>query len=209
MYIVSRLMLGFGFLFCIISGSSLVGELGHPRERAALTAFFNASYFFGAILAAAISIGTVEIKGNWSWRLPSLLQIMPSLLQICTVLYVVFMLLPVNMILIMTYSLLPESPRYLISKGRDNEAHAILTKYHGSRPLFKSRWRVPNNPGAHSSHKVVCAAVPSSRPSSAGSLSCPVTPCCHTTPTSSSKFWATQHHMPRVVSTSPTKFGVW
>jgi hypothetical protein len=131
MYIVSRLMLGFGFLFCIISGSSLVGELGHPRERAALTAFFNASYFFGAILAAAISIGTVEIKGNWSWRLPSLLQIMPSLLQICTVLYVVFMLLPVNMILIMTYSLLPESPRYLISKGRDNEAHAILTKYHG------------------------------------------------------------------------------
>lgn len=86
MYIVARMILGFGILFCIISGSSLIGELGHPKERPTLTAFFNASYFLGAILAAAISIGTVEIIGDWSWRLPSLLQIVPSLLQIVTVL---------------------------------------------------------------------------------------------------------------------------
>jgi MFS family permease len=112
MYIIARMMLGFGILFCIISGSSLIGELGHPRERPTLTAFFNASYFVGAIVAASISIATVEIKGNWSWRLPSLLQILPSLLQISTVF------------------LLPESPRYLVSKGRVDEANEILTKYH-------------------------------------------------------------------------------
>ena len=87
MYIVARMLLGFGILFCIISGSSLIGELGHPKERPTLTAFFNASYFIGAIVAAGIAIGTVDIVGNWSWRLPSLLQIAPSLLQICTVLY--------------------------------------------------------------------------------------------------------------------------
>jgi cyanate permease len=60
----------------------LIGELAYPKERPILTSLFNASYFVGAIIAAAISIKTVEITGNWGWRLPSLLQICPSLLQI-------------------------------------------------------------------------------------------------------------------------------
>ena len=112
MYIVARMLLGVGILFAIISGSALIGELGYPKERATLTSLFNASYFIGSILAAAIAIRTTGIKGDWSWRIPSLLQICPSLLQICTVF------------------LLPESPRWLISKDRDDEAFAILTKYH-------------------------------------------------------------------------------
>ncbi|KAJ4352406.1 uncharacterized protein N0V89_007754 [Didymosphaeria variabile] len=112
MYIIARMLLGVGIVFCIISGSALIGELGHPKERAYLTSLFNASYFVGSIVAAAIAIKTVEIAGNWSWRLPSLLQICPSLLQIATVF------------------LIPESPRWLVSKDRDDEAFAILTKYH-------------------------------------------------------------------------------
>lgn len=112
MYIVARMLLGVGILFAIISGSSLIGELGHPKERAVLTSLFNASYFIGAIVASGISIKTSDILGNWGWRIPSLLQICPSLLQICTVF------------------LLPESPRWLVSKDRDDEAFAVLTKYH-------------------------------------------------------------------------------
>lgn len=79
------MLLGVGILFAIIAGSALIGELGHPKERATLTSLFNASYFIGSILAAAIAIRTSGIVGDWSWRLPSLLQIVPSLLQICTV----------------------------------------------------------------------------------------------------------------------------
>ncbi|KAJ4331624.1 hypothetical protein N0V87_009022 [Didymella glomerata] len=112
MYIIARMLLGVGILFAIIAGSALIGELGHPKERATLTSLFNASYFIGSILAAGIAIRTSGIVGDWSWRMPSLLQIVPSLLQICTVF------------------LLPESPRWLISKDRDDEAFAILTKYH-------------------------------------------------------------------------------
>ncbi|KAF1955948.1 general substrate transporter [Byssothecium circinans] len=112
MYIIARMLLGVGIVFAIISGSALIGELGHPKERAFLTSLFNASYFVGSILAAAISIKTVDIKGDWSWRIPSLLQIVPSLLQICTV----FMI--------------PESPRWLVSQDREDEAFAVLTKYH-------------------------------------------------------------------------------
>ncbi|KAK3325049.1 general substrate transporter [Apodospora peruviana] len=112
MYIIARMLLGAGILFCIISGASLIGELGHPKERATLTSLFNSSYFIGQILASAIALGTTEIKSNWAWRIPSLLQICPSLLQIATVF------------------LLPESPRYLVSKDRDEEARRILVKYH-------------------------------------------------------------------------------
>jgi sugar porter (SP) family MFS transporter len=112
MYIVSRMLLGVGILFAIISGSALIGELAYPKERATMTSLFNASYFIGSIMAAAIAIRTSDIIGDWSWRLPSLLQICPSLLQICTVF------------------LLPESPRWLVSQDRDEEALAVLTKYH-------------------------------------------------------------------------------
>ncbi|KAF2707945.1 lactose permease [Pleomassaria siparia CBS 279.74] len=112
MYIVARMLLGVGIVFCIISGSALIGELAYPKERPVLTSLFNASYFVGAIIAAAIAIKTVDIVGDWSWRIPSILQICPSLLQICFVF------------------LLPESPRWLVSKDREDEAFAVLTKYH-------------------------------------------------------------------------------
>lgn len=88
MYIIARMILGFGIVFCIIAGSAMIGELSYPKERATMTSLFNSSYFIGAITASAITIGTVEIKGNWSWRLPSVLQICPSILQIAFVLYV-------------------------------------------------------------------------------------------------------------------------
>lgn len=112
MYIIARMLLGVGILFCIISGAALIGELGYPKERAVLTSLFNSSYFIGQIISAAIAIGTTSITSDWAWRIPSLLQICPSLLQICTVF------------------LLPESPRYLISRDREEEAAAILIKYH-------------------------------------------------------------------------------
>ncbi|KAK4890201.1 hypothetical protein LTR27_011083 [Elasticomyces elasticus] len=112
MYIVARILLGMGILFAIISGSCLIGELAHPKERAVLTSLFNASYFIGSIIACAIAIATVNIIGDWSWRLPSLLQMGPSVLQIATVF------------------LLPESPRWLVSQDREEEAYAILVKYH-------------------------------------------------------------------------------
>jgi hypothetical protein len=53
------------------------------------------------------------MKSDWSWRLPSLFQIVPSFLQITFIWFI------------------PESPRWLCSKDRDEEAFAILVKYHG------------------------------------------------------------------------------
>jgi MFS family permease len=77
-----------------------------------LTSLFNVSYFIGELTAAGICFGTNSIASNWSWRTPSILQAVPSLIQISLVL------------------LLPESPRWLISKDRHKEAREILIKYY-------------------------------------------------------------------------------
>lgn len=73
---------------------------------------FNACYFIGAIVAAGTTFGTQQIDNDWSWRIPSLLQMAPSILQIVFVFF------------------LPESPRYLMSKDRLEEAKEVLIKYH-------------------------------------------------------------------------------
>lgn len=112
MYIIARMLLGFGIIFCIVSGSAMLGELSYPKERAKMTSMFNASYFVGQIIAAGIVVRTSAIKTDWGWRLPSLLQMVPSLMQMAFVFF------------------LPESPRYLISKDRREEAFDILCHYH-------------------------------------------------------------------------------
>lgn len=112
MFLLSRFFLGNGIVFAIVAASSLIGELGYPKERAVLTSLFNASWFIGAIVAAGVTLGTFNMPNSWSWRIPSLLQLFPSTLQI------VFMYF------------LPESPRWLIDHDRADEALAILIKYH-------------------------------------------------------------------------------
>ncbi|KAI0018042.1 general substrate transporter [Xylariomycetidae sp. FL0641] len=112
MYVFARLVLGFGIPTCIVSASSLIGELSYPRERPVLTSLFNVSYFVGQLLAAGICFGTNSIAGNYAWKIPSWLQMVPSLVQIAFVFF------------------LPESPRYLITKDRVDEAYGILAKYH-------------------------------------------------------------------------------
>ncbi|KAF2194081.1 hexose transporter-like protein [Zopfia rhizophila CBS 207.26] len=112
MYVIARFFLGFGIPFCIIAGSSLMGELAYPKERPIMTSLFNALYFVGALVAAGISFGTQAIKNDWAWRIPSLLQAVPSLLQITFI----FMI--------------PESPRLLISKDKMDQAFHVLVKYH-------------------------------------------------------------------------------
>jgi len=75
MYLFARMVLGFGIVFCIISGSSLIGELGHPKDRDTLTSLFNSSYFIGSITAAAIGLRTCS--GTLPIRSRIILETMP------------------------------------------------------------------------------------------------------------------------------------
>ncbi|KAL7271328.1 hypothetical protein RUND412_005921 [Rhizina undulata] len=112
MFVIARIILGFGIPFAIVAASSLIGELSHPKERPILTSLFNSSWFVGAIVAAGVTLGTFNMETTWSWRIPSYLQLVPSVMQLTFIWWI------------------PESPRYLISKDRHEEARAILVKYH-------------------------------------------------------------------------------
>ena len=112
MFVISRFIMGIGIVFAIVAASSLIGELSYPKERARMGSLFNACWFVGAIAAAGTTLGTFKMASTWGWRIPSVLQAFPSFFQIVFVYF------------------LPESPRWLISKGRGEEAFAILAKYH-------------------------------------------------------------------------------
>jgi MFS family permease len=116
MFLASRWVLGFGIPFAIVNASSLIGELSYAKERPIMTSLFNASWFVGAIIAAGTTYGTFQMASTWAWRLPSLLQLVPSFCQIGFMYWC------------------PESPRWLVSKDRGDEAFAILQKYHSEGP---------------------------------------------------------------------------
>jgi len=63
----------------------MIGELAYPKERARMTSLFNASYGIGEVTAAAVGLGTVSIASDWGWRIPSVLQIAPAMIQIITI----------------------------------------------------------------------------------------------------------------------------
>ncbi|KAH6869694.1 general substrate transporter [Thelonectria olida] len=114
MFMASRFIIGVGIVFANTFAPMLIGELAHPKERQVITSLYQTSWYIGAIIAAWTTFGTFNIPNEWSWRIPSLLQAAPALFQMVGV------------------YCLPESPRWLIAKGRAEEAKAVLVKYHAN-----------------------------------------------------------------------------
>ncbi|KAL6354263.1 hypothetical protein LRP88_11589 [Fusarium phalaenopsidis] len=85
LFLGGRIVVGFGITLALAAGPVLISELAHPRHRSA-----------------------------WAWRLPTLLQAGPALIQITFIWF------------------LDESPRWLVYKDRGEEAYKILVKNHGN-----------------------------------------------------------------------------
>ena len=112
LFIVGRLILGFGIAIAQGCAPLLIAELVHPQHRAVYSTIYNTLWYLGSLIGSWVSYGTSNMAGQWAWRVPCMLQAIPSLVQI---------------VMIWT---VPESPRWLISKGRAAQAKAILAKYH-------------------------------------------------------------------------------
>ncbi|KAL2818715.1 general substrate transporter [Aspergillus cavernicola] len=110
----TRLMMGIGLGFAQTAAPPLTTEIAHPRQRGTITAIFQSTWYCGAVLSAVITLATLYLSTSWSWRIPCLMQAFFPLLQLFGLLIV------------------PESPRWLVSKGRREEALEILARYHAN-----------------------------------------------------------------------------
>ncbi|CAM1501292.1 Fc.00g104540.m01.CDS01 [Cosmosporella sp. VM-42] len=114
MFFVARMIIGVGAMFIIVACPCLVSELAYPTHRGVATAIFGPSWYAGATIAAWVSYGTNSMgeSSSWAWRLPSLLQAFLPCVQLIGTFFI------------------PESPRYLVDAGREEEAKDVLMKYH-------------------------------------------------------------------------------
>jgi len=112
MFASARAVIGLGLSFEYTAAPMLVSELSHPTHRAQLSTLLNTLYYLGATIAAWVTLGILTIQSDWSWRSVSLIQMFPSLISITLTWFV------------------PESPRWLISKGKEEQAFKILVKHH-------------------------------------------------------------------------------
>lgn len=112
-FLGGRFICGVGVSIVTSAAPAYVVEMSHPSYRGAMTGAYNTMYYIGAIVATWMMTGTVEIQSSLAWRLPIILQAVPSGLVLLLVFF------------------LPESPRWLVSVGRRSDAVDVLAKYHG------------------------------------------------------------------------------
>lgn len=87
-----------------------ISEISPPEIRGSLLVFEALFVVLGIVVAFWITYGTMNMPSSWSWQLPFLLQIVPGV------------------ILGFGAVFLPFSPRWLASKGREEEALQTLAK---------------------------------------------------------------------------------
>ncbi|KAG0707063.1 general substrate transporter [Suillus ampliporus] len=114
MFIGARFLIGFGQTFAAVAAPLLVAEVAYPSHRSQATSLYNASWCLGSIIAAWTTYGTFTIPTSWAWRIPSALQGVLSMIQVLLIWFV------------------PESPRWLVSKGKEERALQVLAYYHAN-----------------------------------------------------------------------------
>jgi sugar porter (SP) family MFS transporter len=145
MFIAARFLIGFGVAIAHGSAPLLIAELVHPQHRAIFTTIYNSTWYFGSIVAAWLTYGkvthslcqlpslkypgTFTISNAWSWRIPSIVQAAPSVIQLIAIWLAITPILERGPQTDAS-RLVPESPRYLIAKGKNEQALQILGKCH-------------------------------------------------------------------------------
>ncbi|BGP20146.1 hypothetical protein JCM10213_000769 [Rhodosporidiobolus nylandii] len=114
LFVASRVVFGSGLAFSLMISPIILQELAHPLQRDRIAALFNPNYAIGGFICAWISFGTSFMRGHFAWRVVYLVQVVPALYMLVAIAFV------------------PETPRWLMSKGREEEAFDLLVKYHGN-----------------------------------------------------------------------------
>lgn len=112
-FLAGRFFLGFGVSIAASAAPSYVVEICHPACRGTITGAYNCCYYIGSITASGTTRGCADYPDNRSWIIPSWIQLVCSAI-VCLGVYFI-----------------PESPRWLYTRGKKTQATDFLTKYHG------------------------------------------------------------------------------
>lgn len=82
MFITGRIIIGVGAGISAVAAPIYLAETASTKWRATLLALFYDLWLVGSLVAAGITYGSRDILTTWAWRLPSLLQSLPSILCI-------------------------------------------------------------------------------------------------------------------------------
>ncbi|KAJ5476066.1 General substrate transporter [Penicillium sp. IBT 31633x] len=110
MLTVARLIGGVGIGMLSMVAPLYISEISPPECRGTLLVLEEWCIVLGIVIAFWITYGTQYMAGEWAWRLPFLLQMIPGFVLAAGV------------------YILPFSPRWLASKGRDEEALESLCR---------------------------------------------------------------------------------
>ena len=116
-----------GFLVCKSIGGIGLGinaamapiygvECTPPQKRGLLMASYGIGLSVGLMCVAAVCIGSATLTTNWAWKTPIIIQI------------------PLALIYGVGILMFPESPRWLLIKGREGQARRAFGKFYSLDP---------------------------------------------------------------------------
>lgn len=116
-FILSRVLVGLSSGWVSNAPPLLLNEIAYPAHRSISSSLFMIGYYFGSVVSSWVTFATRTYDSSWSWRLPTLLQ----------------MLCP--LIAIPGFLLTPESPRWLVGQDRVEDARKVLADLHAGGDL--------------------------------------------------------------------------
>lgn len=114
LFVTGRAIIGLGLASFLMTSLIVVQEIPHPRSRATVAASWNSYYILGSTIQSWVVFGTSYLTNSWGWRIPYILQV------------------PLALYILIAVQFVPETPRFLLAKGREDEALQFLIEYHGN-----------------------------------------------------------------------------
>ena len=111
-YLARKSINAFGIGQIIASAPMYGVECTPPQKRGMLVGLYGIGLTLGTVVVAAVCLGSSSLSTNWAWQTPIICQI------------------PVALIYGLGIMMFPESPRWLLTKGREDQARRSFGRFY-------------------------------------------------------------------------------